>query len=105
MAQRKGTAVEVDGVRFNVEQKKAESWAAVMLARDIHAEQRLFESLEDGPDKADAGMEVLAKMFDYALMVTDLTREQIMEHCGEYASVPDVAKFVSDVLKAASPKN
>jgi len=83
--------VEIDGLKVEVDSKKASDWHAFSLLRKANGADQ-FEQLA-----------VLMELIEY---ITDQTEESIVAHLGgDTAQAADVIALVSGIIKAATPKN
>lgn len=83
--------VEIDGLKVNIDQKKASDWHSFSLLRKANGESQ-FDQLA-----------VLLELIEY---ITDTDEGKIVEHLGgDTAQAADVIALVSKIIQAATPKN
>lgn len=99
------STIEVDGLKINVNIQARGSWDAVFMLRDINKLQKRYQEMDDGAERNEVVADALAMMLEYVCFTSDLTREKIGKHLGQYASVADVSKFIAQVLKEITSKN
>ena len=84
--------IEVNGVEFDILTERLNSWKAFQIMRDARA-------TEDDYERTSALMEVTC-------YITGLDESEFIDKCGGAdTSIMDVFKFVSEIIKAAYPKN
>ena len=83
--------VEIDGLKVEVDTKKASDWHAFNLIRKAQGANQLDQ---------------LSVLFEFVEYVTDQTEESIIAHLGgDTAQVADVVALVAKIVSAATPKN
>lgn len=81
----------IDGLKVNIDPKKASDWHSFSLLRKASGESQ-FEQLA-----------VLLELIEY---ITDVDEAKIVEHLGgDTAQAADVIALVSKIIQAATPKN
>lgn len=81
----------IDGLKVNIDQKKASDWHSFSLLRKANGESQ-FDQLA-----------VLLELIEY---ITDVNEDIIVEHLGgDTAQAADVIALVSKIIQAATPKN
>jgi len=83
--------VEIDGLKVEVDSRKASDWHAFNLIRKAQDANQFDQ---------------LSVMLEFIGYVTDQTEESIIEHLGgDTAQVADVVSLVAKIVSAATPKN
>lgn len=99
------STIEVDGLKINVNIQARGSWDAVFMLRDINKLQRRYQEATDSNVRNELVGDVLAIMLEYVCYTSDLTRERISQHLGQYASVEAVSNFIAKAMKEINSKN
>ena len=99
------STINVDGLDINVNIKARGSWDAVFMLRDINKLQRRYQEATDSTTRNELVGDVLAIMLEYVCYTSDLTRERISQHLGQYASVEAVSNFIAKAMKEINAKN
>ena len=99
------TSITVDGLELTIDKEASASWDAVMLSRDIYKLRGKYAAQPDGDAQAEIVLDAVALMYEYVLLVTDLTREKIAAHLGTKASFAKVSEFLGHVMQEARAKN
>lgn len=85
---------EVDGLGFEVDEKRLKSWRALRMMRGIVAGGGEFS------------VEALDAMLGFIAYTTDLDEDAIVEHCGgDEAPMEDVVALVARIAAEIYPKN
>lgn len=85
---------EVDGLAFEVDEKRLKSWRALRMMRGIVGNGEGFS------------VEALDAMLGFIAYVTDLDEDAIVEHCGgDEAPMEDVVALVARIAAEIYPKN
>ncbi len=83
--------VEIDGLEVKVDTTRASDWHAFSLIRKASGEDQFGQ------------LAVLLELVEY---ITDQTEDTIVAHLGgDTAKAADVLSMVSNIIKAATPKN
>lgn len=81
----------IDGLKVEIDQAKASDWHTFSLLRKAKGEDQLGQ------------LDVLLELVEY---VSDQTEESIVAHLGgDSAQAAEVIEFITEVIKAATPKN
>lgn len=81
----------IDGLKVNIDQAKASDWHSFSLLRKANNADQ-FDQLA-----------VLLELIEY---ITDVDEAAIVEHLGgDTAQASEVIELVSEIIKAATPKN
>lgn len=83
--------IEIDGLKVAIDQAKASDWHTFSLLRKANGKSE-FEQFD-----------ILMELVEY---ITDQTEESIVAHLGgDSAQASEVIALVSQIIKAATPKN